>query len=132
MFSPPKISWVVSGMKNICLHLLPVFYLIQPSSKQIICFDFQKQNSVLWCYLYSILCTLAQTIYKINYYNQTNWIWIWSCNLPFGEKFLDRFVTLFSTYRGVIQIRIETNILQIWFFLLIKAYNWKPGTFKNL
>ncbi len=47
MFSPPKISWVVSGTKYICLHLLPVFYLIQPSSKQIICFDIQKQNSVL-------------------------------------------------------------------------------------
>ncbi len=47
MFSPPKISWVVSGIKYICLHLLPVFYLIHPSSKQIICFDFRKQNSVL-------------------------------------------------------------------------------------
>ncbi len=47
MFSPPKISWVISGIKDICLHLLPVFYLIQPSSKQFICFDFQKQNSVL-------------------------------------------------------------------------------------
>jgi hypothetical protein len=40
MFSPPKISWVVAGIKYICLHLLPIFYLIQPSSKQIICFDF--------------------------------------------------------------------------------------------
>ncbi len=47
MFSPPKISRVVSEMKYICLHLLPVFYLIQPSSRQIICFDFRKQNSVL-------------------------------------------------------------------------------------
>ncbi len=47
MFSPPKISWVVKGIKCICLHFLPVFYLIQPSSKQIICFDFGKQNSVL-------------------------------------------------------------------------------------
>jgi hypothetical protein len=47
MFSPPKMSWVVSGIKYICLHLLPVFYLIQPSGTQIICFDFQKQNSVL-------------------------------------------------------------------------------------
>ncbi len=47
MFSPPKISWVVSVIKYICLHLLPVFYVIQPSSKQIICFDFRKQNSVL-------------------------------------------------------------------------------------
>jgi hypothetical protein len=37
MFSPPKISWVVSGIKYICLYLLPVFYLIQPSSKQTIC-----------------------------------------------------------------------------------------------
>ncbi len=44
MFSSPKINWVVSF---ICLHLLPVFYLIQPSSKQIICFDIRKQNSVL-------------------------------------------------------------------------------------
>jgi len=47
MFSLPKISWVVWGIKYICLHLLPVFYLIQPSSKQIIWFYFQKQNSVL-------------------------------------------------------------------------------------
>jgi hypothetical protein len=47
MFSPLKISWVISEIKYICLHLLPVFYLIQPSSKQIICFDFRKQNSVL-------------------------------------------------------------------------------------
>ncbi len=52
MFSPPKISWVVSGIKYICLHLLPVFYLIQPSSKQIICFDYQKLNSVLPKILY--------------------------------------------------------------------------------
>ncbi len=29
------------------LQLLPVFYLIQPSNKWIICFDFRKQNSVL-------------------------------------------------------------------------------------
>ncbi len=29
------------------LQILPVFYLIQPSSKQIICFDFWKQNNVL-------------------------------------------------------------------------------------
>jgi hypothetical protein len=48
LFSPPKISWVVSGIKYICLHLIPVFYLIQPSSKQNICFDFQ--NKIL-CYL---------------------------------------------------------------------------------
>ncbi len=34
-------------IKCICLHLFTVFYLIQPSSKQIICFDFGKQNSVL-------------------------------------------------------------------------------------
>ncbi len=47
MFSPPKICWAVSGIKYICLHLIHVFYLIQPSSKQIICFDFRKQNSVL-------------------------------------------------------------------------------------
>jgi hypothetical protein len=47
MFSPPKISLTVWGIKYICLHLFTVFYLIQPSSKQIICFDFRKQNSVL-------------------------------------------------------------------------------------
>jgi hypothetical protein len=44
MFSPPKISWVVFWNK---IDLLLVFYLIQPPSKQIICFDFQKQNSGL-------------------------------------------------------------------------------------
>ncbi len=56
MFSPPKISETIPGIKYICLHLFTVFYLIQPSSKQIICFDFRKQNSVLpivfkvpWC-----------------------------------------------------------------------------------
>ncbi len=43
MFSPPKIRYTV----YICLHLFTVFCLIQPSSKQIICFDFGKQNSVL-------------------------------------------------------------------------------------
>ncbi len=48
MFNPPKISWVVSGIKYICLHLFTVFYLIQHSSKQIICFDFGKK---IVCYL---------------------------------------------------------------------------------
>jgi hypothetical protein len=52
MFRTPKISWVVSGIKYIYLHLLLVLYLIQPSSKQIICFDFQKQNSVLLIVFY--------------------------------------------------------------------------------
>ncbi len=47
MFRPPKISWAVWEIKYIFLHYLPVIYLIQPSSKQIICFDFRKQNSVL-------------------------------------------------------------------------------------
>ncbi len=47
MFSPPKISSTVWGIKYICLQLFTVFYLIQPSSKQIICFDFGKQNSML-------------------------------------------------------------------------------------
>ncbi len=82
MFSPPKISYTVWGIKYICFQLpyilayksrnfgqiLPnifpirlirgstytrvytvftVFCLIQPSSKQIICFNFGKQNSVL-------------------------------------------------------------------------------------
>ncbi len=36
MFSPPKISWVVSGINYICLHLLPVFYLIQPSDLKVV------------------------------------------------------------------------------------------------
>jgi hypothetical protein len=74
MFSPPKISWVISGIKYICLRLLPVFYLIQPSSKQIICFDFRKQNSVLpivfyvpW--LYSIILSRAlQTFLSLLYF----------------------------------------------------------------
>ncbi len=47
MFSPPKISWVIWGIKYIYLLLFTVFFLIQPSSKQIICFGFGKQNSVL-------------------------------------------------------------------------------------
>jgi hypothetical protein len=63
MFSPPKISWVVSGIKYICLYLLTVFYLIQPSRKQIICFDFQKQNSVLPVVFYVPWCRLKGVRY---------------------------------------------------------------------
>ncbi len=47
MFSPPKISYTVWGIKYICLQWYTVSYLIQPSSKHIVCFDFGKQNSVL-------------------------------------------------------------------------------------
>jgi hypothetical protein len=47
MLSPPKISHIDSLSNKIhFLHFIPVFYLIQPSSKQIICFEFGKQNSV--------------------------------------------------------------------------------------
>ena len=42
-------------MKSICLHVLTVFYLTHPSSKQIICLDFKKQDSAL---PYNILYTL--------------------------------------------------------------------------
>ena len=35
------------GNKNICLHVLTVFYLTQPSDKHIICFDFEKQFSAI-------------------------------------------------------------------------------------
>ncbi len=66
MFSPPKLSWVISGIKYICLHLLPVFYLIQPSSKQIICFDFRKQNSVLPIVFYIAWFTLCLVSLMIN------------------------------------------------------------------
>ena len=45
--------------KNICLHLPADFYPIQPSNTQILCFDFEKQNSAL---PYSSLRTLAKTI----------------------------------------------------------------------
>ena len=45
MLSPPKISWTVKGIKNICLLVLIVFYLTKPSNEHIICFDFEKQNS---------------------------------------------------------------------------------------
>jgi hypothetical protein len=61
MFSPTKISWVVSGIKCICLNLLPVFYLIQPFSKQIICFELQKQNSALPL-VFSVPCPKACSI----------------------------------------------------------------------
>ncbi len=47
-FSPPKISWVISGIKYICLHFFPVFYLMQPSSKQIVLIS---ENKIV-CYLY--------------------------------------------------------------------------------
>ncbi len=66
MFIPPKISWVVSGIKYTFLHLIPVFYLIQPSSKQIICFDFCKQNSVL-----PIVCTLGESNYRVPFLSNT-------------------------------------------------------------
>ncbi len=46
---------------EICLHLFTVFYLVQPSSKQIICFGFRKQNSVQP--IVQILCTLRRTTY---------------------------------------------------------------------
>ncbi len=52
MVSPPKISWTVWGLKYICLHLFIVFYLIQPSNKQIICFDLGNHNNVLPIVLY--------------------------------------------------------------------------------
>ncbi len=60
MFGPPKNKLGRFRNKYICLHLLPVFYLIQSSSKQIICFDFRKQNSVLPIV---ILCTLVKQMY---------------------------------------------------------------------
>jgi hypothetical protein len=47
MFSPPEKSQIIRGIKYICLQLFTVFYLIQASSKQIICIDFGKQNGVL-------------------------------------------------------------------------------------
>ncbi len=47
MFSPPKISQTIWWIKYICLRLFTDFYLIQPSNKQIVCFDFGKQNIVL-------------------------------------------------------------------------------------
>jgi hypothetical protein len=62
MFSPPKISWTISGIKCICLHILSVFYLIQPFIKQIICFDFRKQNSVLPI-VFCVPCSLYTTIW---------------------------------------------------------------------
>jgi hypothetical protein len=65
MFSPPEISWFISGIKHICLHLFPVFYLIQPSSKQFICFDLQKQNSVLPIVFY-VPCFCHFKVYNVN------------------------------------------------------------------
>ena len=41
MFSPPKISLTVNGI-SIWIHVLIVYYLTQPSSKQNICIDFKK------------------------------------------------------------------------------------------
>ena len=39
------------------MYFLTGFYLTQPSSKQIICFEFENPNSVL---PYNILCTLGE------------------------------------------------------------------------
>ena len=55
MFSIPNRIGCLTN-KNICFHFIPVFYLTQPSNKQIICLDFDKQNSPL---PYGILYTLA-------------------------------------------------------------------------
>ena len=63
MLSPPKISWTVLRIKSICLHVLIIFYLTQPSSKQIICFDFKKQDSAL---PYNILYTLLISVLCLN------------------------------------------------------------------
>ena len=41
--------------KNICLHVLTVIYLTQPSNKKVICFGFENTNT------YTILCTLDST-----------------------------------------------------------------------
>ncbi len=58
------------GIKYICLHLFTVFYLIQPSSKQIICFNFGKQYSILW--------TLNFTLrYKFKYLTCSIWQSVW-------------------------------------------------------
>ncbi len=59
MFSPWKIGWVVSGIKYICLHLLPVFYLIQPSSNK--SFVLISEYKIV-CNLYGFLCTLGLTL----------------------------------------------------------------------
>ena len=40
----------VWGIQNICSHLITVFYLTQPSSKRINCFDFEKQNTYTYSY----------------------------------------------------------------------------------
>ena len=52
MFSPPKISETVLRNKTYFLRLLSVFYVTQPSDKQMICYDYEKQDSAL---PYSIL-----------------------------------------------------------------------------
>ncbi len=53
IFKPKKYARLFEGFKNICLHLLTVFYLTQPTNKQIICFDFEKPNSAIH---HTILC----------------------------------------------------------------------------
>ena len=73
---PPKISQTVKEIKSICLYLLTAFYLTQPSSIQIICFDFKTQDSALpyniipWCSFYERKCCGAQLIFPQQNYNQ--------------------------------------------------------------
>ena len=54
MFRPPKIK----DLESICLQFRTHLYLIKSTNKQVICFDFEKQNSVL---LYNILCALDRS-----------------------------------------------------------------------
>ena len=57
--------------KNICLLELAVFFLTQPSSKQIICFDFEKQNNVL---PNNTLCTMLEMVLTIRVFFLMRWI----------------------------------------------------------
>jgi len=44
IFSPPKVGQTILEIKNICLLLLTVFYVTQPSKTNYLV-DFEKQNT---------------------------------------------------------------------------------------
>ena len=79
MFSPPKLSLTIWGIKHIHLPLLSVFYQTQPSSTQIFCFDFEKQNNkhfIQLLYLAPSLFTFESVCCKWFYFRPSlDWAW---------------------------------------------------------
>ncbi len=95
MYSPPNISWAVWGIKYIFYsYFLFSILHFQPFSKQIICFDIRKQNSVLpivfyvpWLkgFIYLKFLVLDLTYWFLNKASSFNGVTFFKahCNMPF-------------------------------------------------